>query len=151
MSKGDRVRLTDSILGTRLETVATRKNVLIVTDGSAEMVKLAEKIAAALKGNKVSAKAVSEFNGNDILPADAFFLGCEKPRPASFAYLADLLKHINLAGRSCGVFSTGSETATKYLAGLVRDCEAALNPEPLLAGNSLGVKNWAQSVVSQSF
>ena len=128
----------------------TKKTVLIVTDGSAGMAKLAGDIAAALKGNKVSTKAASDFKGNDLLPADAFFLGCEKPRPAAFAYLADLLKHINLAGRPCGVFSSGSEKAAKYLAGLVKDCEAALNPEPLLTGGG-GVKNWAQSVVSRAF
>jgi hypothetical protein len=131
--------------------VKAKKTVLIVTDGSAVMAKLAEEIAAALKGNKVSTKAASDFKGNDILPADVFFLGCEKPKPASFAYLADVLKHINLAGRPCGVFSSGSEKAAKYLAGLVKDCEAALNPEPLLTGGGLHVKNWAQSVISRAF
>jgi hypothetical protein len=131
--------------------VKAKKTVLIVTDGSAGTDKLAGEIAAALKDNKVSMKAASDFKGNDILPADAFFLGCEKPGPAAFAYLADLLKHINLAGRPCGVFSNGSEKAAKYLAGLVKDCEAALNPEPLLAGDGLHVKNWAQSVVSRAF
>jgi hypothetical protein len=130
--------------------VKTKKTVLIVTDGSAGTAKLAEEIAAALKGNKVSMKAASDFKGNDILPTDAFFLGCDKPRPTTFAYLTDVLKHINLAGRPCGVFSSGSEKAAKYLAGLVKDCEAALNPEPLLTGGD-DVKNWAQSVVSRAF
>ena len=137
--------------GAKLECVKTKKTVLIVTDGSAEMAVLAGKIAAALEGNKVSVKAASDFMGNDILPADAFFLGCEKPKPASFAYLADVLKHINLAGRSCGVFPSGSGKAIKYLAGLVKDCEAALSPEHLLAGGDLNVRNWAQSVVSRVF
>jgi len=131
--------------------VKAKKTVLIVTDGSAGVAELAGEIAAALEGNKVSTKAASEFKGNDILPADAFFLGCEKPRPTAFAYLDDLLKHINLAGRPCGVFSSGSESAAKYLAALVKDCEAALNPEPLLAGGGSGVKNWAQSVVLRAF
>ena len=129
----------------------TKKTVLIVTDGSAGAAKMAGEIAAALEGNKVSTKAASDFKGNDILPADAFFLGCEKPRPVAFAYLADVLRHINLAGRSCGVFSSDSEKAVKYLAGLVKDCEAALNPEPLLAGGGPDVINWAQSVVSRAF
>ena len=129
----------------------TKKTVLIVTDGSAGLAKLAGEIAEALEGNKVSAKTASDFKGNDILPADAFFLGCEKPRPAAFAYLDDLLKHINLAGRPCGVFSNGSEKAAKYLAGLVKDCEAALHPEPLLAGGGHDVINWARSVVSRAF
>jgi len=130
--------------------VKAKKTVLIVTDGSAGVAELAGEIAAALEGSKVSTKAASGFMGNDILPADAFFLGCEKPRPAAFAYFADVLKHINLAGRPCGVFSSGSESAVNYLAGLVKDCEAALSPKPLLAGGG-GVKNWAQGVVSRAF
>ena len=76
-------------------------------------------------------------------------MGCEKPNPDSFSYLADLLKHINLAGRPCGVFSPGSEKAAKYLAGLVKDSEAALNPKPLLSGS--GVKAWADKVISGAF
>jgi hypothetical protein len=130
--------------------VKTKKNVLIVTDGSPETEKMAADIANTLKGNKVLAKTASEFAGNDILPADAFFLGCEKPAPESFAYITDLLKHINLAGRSCGVFSPGSKRTAGYLAGLVKDCEAALNPE-LLTGTSPLIKNWAQNVISGSF
>jgi len=131
--------------------VKTKRTVLIVTDGSEETVKMAAGIAAALKGNKVTVKSISEFKGNDILPAQAFFLGCKKPKPESFDYLADLLKHINLAGRPCGVFSPGSEKAASYLAGLVRDSEAALNPKPLLAGSEAAVKKWAENVISGSF
>ena len=126
------------------------KTVLIVTDGSLETVKMAAGIKTALKGNKVSVKTSSEFKGNDILPADVFFLGCEKPNPDSFIYLKDLLKHINLAGRPCGVFSPGSEKATKYLAGLVKDCEAALNPVHI-AGSAKGLGKWAKTVVSGTF
>jgi hypothetical protein len=127
-----------------------KKNVLIVTDGTPETGKMAADIAGTLKGSKVSVKTASEFAGNDILPADAFFLGCEKPVPESFAYITDLLKHINLAGRLCGVFSSGSKKTAGYLAGLVKDCEASLNPE-LFAGVSPGIKNWAQNVISGSF
>ena len=96
----------------------------------------------------MAVKTASEFKGNDILPAQAFFLGCEKPEPDSFDYLTDLLKHINLAGRPCGVFSPGSETAAKYLAALVHDSEAALNPEPLFSASGPTVKEWAQNIVS---
>ena len=124
-----------------------KKNVLIVTDGSEETAKMAAGIAAALKGNKVSVKNASDFKGNDILPIDVFFLGCEKPRPASFTYLEDVLKHINLAGRPCGIFSPGSEKTVKYLAALVHDCEAALNPKPLTASVK-NVGSWAQKVIS---
>ena len=128
-----------------------KKTVLIITDESGETAKMAGGIAAALKGNKVTVKSASEFMGNDILPAEAFFLGCEKPNPDSFSYLADLLKHINLAGRPCGVFSPGSEKVIKYLAGLVKDSEAALNPKPLLPGSAGSVKTWANKIISGSF
>ena len=124
-----------------------KRKVLIITDGSGEASKMAAGIAAALEGSKVYVKSASEFKGNDILPADAFFLGCEKAKPDSFAYLTDLLKHINLAGRPCGVFSPGSEKAAKYLTGLVKDCEAVLNPEPLCKVSPAAVKKWTKNVI----
>ena len=126
----------------------TKKIVLIITDGSGETAKMAEEIAVALKGNEVSVKSASDFKGNDILPAEAFFLGCEKPAPDSFAYLADVLGHINLSGRPCGVFSPASKKAAAYLAGLVKDCEAALNPEPLFPASGAAVKKWAPNVIA---
>jgi hypothetical protein len=136
--------------------VKTKKTVLILTDGSAETVSMAAEIAKSLEDNKVSVMNASEFKGNDILPADVFFLGCEKPKPDSFSYLADLLKHINLAGRPCGIFSpagvntTASKEAIDYLASLVHDSEAALNPEPLLSGSRTDTKSWAQGVISRA-
>ena len=109
---------------------------------------MAAGIAASLKGNKVTVKTASDFMGNDILPAEAFFLGCEKPKTGSFAYIEDLFKHINLAGRPCGVFSPGSEKTVKYLASMVRDSEAALNPELFLSGSGGDISTWAQKVIS---
>ena len=129
----------------------TKKNVLIITDDSAEIVKMAAGLAAALKGSKVTVKSASGFRGNDLLPAEVLFLGCEKPNPESFAYLSDVLKHVNLAGRPCGVFSSGSEKAVKYLAGLAKDCEAALNPEFLLSGSGKNISGWAKKVVQGAF
>ena len=120
---------------------------LIVTDSSEETAKMAAEIAMALEGNIVTIKAASEFKGNDILPAEAFFLGCKQPVPDSFAYLTDLLKHINLAGRPCGVFSPGSDKAAEYLTALVHDSEAALNSEPLFSNSGDTVKKWVQNVV----
>ena len=131
--------------------MSVKKNVLILTDGSEGTAKMAAGIASALKGNKVLIKPASEFKGNDILPAEAFFLGCEKSGPESFAYLADLLKHINLAGRPCGVFSSGSERAAKYLAALVRDSGAALNPEFAFAASGIDIKELAYNVMAKSF
>jgi len=129
----------------------TKKHVLIITDDSNKTTEMATGIAAALKGNMVLIKGTSEFKGNDILPADAFFLGCENPRPDSFAYIEDLFLHINLAGRPCGVFSPGSKASATYLAGLVRDSEAALNPNPLHSPSGNEIKDWSQSVISKSF
>jgi flavorubredoxin len=116
--------------------VKAAKTILIVSDGTESASKMAEAIAATLKGNKVTVKKAESFTGTDLLPADSFFIGCEKPNPPSFSYLAELLRHINLAGRTCGVFASaapGSEKAVEYLSGLLKDCEAALNPKPLLA------------------
>jgi len=131
--------------------VNTTKNVLIITDGAKETAKIASAIAAALGDLKVEVKAAGDFMGNDILPADVFFLGCENPEPETFAYLADVLRHINLAGRLCGIFSPKSEKAVQYLSALVHDCEVALHPEPLFASSVDSVKTWAQNVVSGSF
>ena len=127
------------------------KTVLIISDGSFETAIMAERIAEALKGNKVSVKSAFDFKGNDILPAEVIFLGCGKPKPDSFSYISDLFKHINLAGRPCGIFTPGTVKTAKYLAGLVKDCDAALNPEPLISGSAVNVKRWAGKVVSGSF
>jgi len=131
--------------------VKPKKTVVIITDESKETSEMAAGIAEALGDNEVSIKCVTEFKGNDLLPADAFFLGCEKPKPESFAYLEDLLLHINLAGRPCGVFSPGDEAAAKYLAALVHDSEAALHPKPFLSPADGEIKNWSQNVISKSF
>ena len=127
------------------------KNVLIITDNSKETAEMASGIAAALEGNKVSVKAVSEFKGNDILPTDAFFLGCEEPNQESFNYIRDLFMHINLTGRPCGIFSPGSTNAVEFLANMVHDSEAAINPKLLLGSMKTEINNWSQKVISKSF
>jgi hypothetical protein len=128
--------------------VETKKRVLIVTDGTDSIQVIAKSITAALTGCKVKTCAAESFAGTDLLAAQIFFLGCEKPRPASFAYLSQLLAHINLAGRPCGVFSSGG-SALKYLCGLVKDSEAALG-EPLLAGEGeikpASLKKWLKGI-----
>jgi hypothetical protein len=127
--------------------VETKKNVLIVTDGAASTMKAAEQIVAELTDARVVIRAASDFAGTDILPAEVFFLGCEAPNPPDFAYLEELLRHINLAGRSCGVFSPKSEKAVKYLAGLVKDCEAALGEPFVSPENGAGFKKWVKSIL----
>lgn len=120
----------------------------MVTDGTPQTHALAEQIGAELSSCQVVIRKVSEFAGTDILPADVFFLGCEAPEPLSFACLSELLRHINLAGRSCGVFSPESDGAVKYLAGLVKDCEARL-AEPYVARDRTGaeLKKWIKGVM----
>jgi hypothetical protein len=128
-----------------------KKMALVLTDGAEPTVKMAEKIAAALKGYKVTVKAASGFDGTDLLPAGVFFIGCEKPVPASFGYLTEMLRHINLAGRSCGVFTPGTEKTAKYLADLVKASGAALNPNPLLASDTKTLETWIEKVLVKNF
>jgi hypothetical protein len=127
--------------------VKTKKNVLVVTDGAASTIKVAEQIAAELTGSQVVIRSASEFAGTDILPAEVFFLGCEAPNPPSFACLEELLRHINLAGRRCGIFSPKSEKAAKYLAGLVKDCEATLGEVFVPPEGGAGLKQWVKSIL----
>jgi hypothetical protein len=127
--------------------VETKQVVLIVTDGAAATREIAEQIAAQLKGFNTLVRAAPDFAGTDLLPAAAFFLGCEEPAPASFAYLAELLGHINLAGRSCGVFSPKSGAAAAYLAALVRDCEAVLGEPFVAAESAVSLKEWVKSIL----
>jgi hypothetical protein len=129
--------------------VEAKKTVLIVVDGTEPVGKMADDIAAALKGNAVTIRAASEFAGTDILPADVLFIGCQAPGPASFNYLSDLLRHINLAGRSCGVFSPRSEKAAAYLAGLLEDSEAALYSQSLFA-HCVDVPGWVDKVLTNN-
>ena len=122
---------------------------MLVTDGTDSIQVLAKSIAGALTGCQVKICAAELFEGTDLLPVEVFFLGCEKPNPASFAYLSDMLAHINLAGKSCGVFSTSAK-ALKYLSGLVKSCEAALG-EPLLAKDgaikTADLKKWLKGIL----
>jgi hypothetical protein len=127
--------------------VKVKKTVLIIIDGTGQAAKMADDIAAVLKENAVTIKTASEFAGTDILPADMFFIGCENPNPASFDYLSDLLKHINLAGRSCGIFSPKSKQAAEYLANLLADSEAALYSQPFFA-DSTDVSGWVEKVLA---
>jgi hypothetical protein len=128
--------------------VETKKRVLIVTDGVDATARIAEQIAAELAKHDVVIRPASAFAGTDLLPAAVFFLGCERPNPPAFAYLSELLQHINLAGRPCGVFSPDSTKSLTYLAGLVKDCEAVLG-EPFLAKNgAAGLKSWVKSILN---
>jgi hypothetical protein len=122
--------------------VKAKQKALIVTDGVESTHNMAERIAAELTaaGLHVSVLPASGFSATDILPADLCFFGCERPHPPSFAPLEELLRHINLAGRPCGIFSHESREAAGYLSQMTRDSELALNPEPLFGASDL--KQW---------
>jgi hypothetical protein len=121
-----------------------KKKAIIITDGSELIQAIALSIKDSLSSVKTKIISVEKFAGNDILPADIFILGCEKPNPASFAYLEDLLSHINLASRKCCIFST-SEKTIKYLKGIVKTCEADLAQPYLTVKDKFkksDVKSW---------
>ncbi|MCL2066153.1 MAG: hypothetical protein FWG99_01655 [Treponema sp.] len=124
------------------------KRVLIVTDGTQSIQVIAQSITAALTGCKVKVCTAETFDTTELLPVDVFFLGCENPNPASFSYLSQLLQHINLALKSCGIFSTSGK-ALKYLDTLVKSCEAAVGDGLLVDGAvKLAVlKKWLKGVM----
>ena len=111
--------------------VETKKTALIVTDGAAPIERMAALIAGELSDCRVFIKNAKDFEGTDLLPADFCFIGCEKPDPPSFGYLQKLLQHINLAGRPCGLFSSGAPEAIAYLSRIVQDSEMAVVGDPL--------------------
>ncbi|GHV74997.1 hypothetical protein AGMMS49940_22990 [Spirochaetia bacterium] len=126
-----------------------RKTALILTDNADSTKDLAGRLAAEMRGVTVRVLAASDFTGKDILPADYCFFGCEQPHPPEFAYLEELLAHINLAGRPCGVFSPDSAEALRYLTDLTGPSELALNPEPLLGHISLNLQKWVAGILKQ--
>ena len=116
--------------------------------------RLAETVTGTVNGDAFPGYSAAlipadDFTGTDILPVHAFFLGCGEPEPPSFYYIEELMYHINLAGRFCGVFS-GNAKAVKYLSALVRPCEAAAG-KPLYAKNGLITSDemlkWIQSIL----
>ena len=131
--------------------MSANKNVLIVTDGQKSIDLIAKSIKKELTGCDTGLNNADKFSGTTLLAAETFFLGCEKPNPDSFAYLGEMLSHINLASRKCGIFSTNEESLD-YLRSLVKDCEAACG-EPLLVTDdkvdASVIKNWVNSILKQ--
>jgi hypothetical protein len=130
--------------------VDERKRVLIVTDEGKTVMAAALDMTNELAGYKTVICSGESFAGTDLLPSDVFILGCENPHPASFAYLAEMLAHVNLAGRKCGIFST-NEKAEKYLRSLVRDCDAAVGEPLMIQENAVikpNLKEWLQKLLN---
>jgi hypothetical protein len=105
-----------------------------------------------LKGLRVSSIDAAQFSATDLLPADAYFFGCQKPNPADFKELERVLGGINLAGRPCGLFSPGSAPALEYLRRIVKDAELQLNPQPWLsdADDAKALKAWVESTLKRN-
>lgn len=122
------------------------KTALIVTDGGGCVKKMAKAIAASLDGFSVTALSAEEFSGTQLLAAGMFFFGSETPRPPSFAGLDAILRHINLAGRSCGIFSN-SEEAAEYLRILVHDSELDLYPDVLTEEKD--IPDWTKGLAAR--
>ena len=100
-----------------------KKKALIITDGTDSIHSIAKLIKDSLLEFDVIISSAQNFDGTDLLAADVFFIGCKKAKPSSFAYLVQMLSHINLASRKCGVFSVKEKTL-KYLCKILKDCEA---------------------------
>ena len=133
-----------------------KRRILIITDDSDSMRNLAVTIAAIIRnpqfaGCTVSMTEAESFSAPDLLPAQTFFLGCEKPGSFSFLYIEDLFAHINLAGKFCGIFSNNSK-AVKYLSVFIRDSEVSAG-KPLLVKDStldnIILQNWVKSIMQQ--
>jgi hypothetical protein len=127
------------------------RKVAIITDGTASIQEFAGNIAAiigASRGYSAALFHAESFSGDDLLPAHVFFLGCTEAKPPSFHYIEDLFKHINLAGRSCGVFSSNAK-ALKYLSSLVSDSETAVGKPFMVKGGAADnekLYNWIQDI-----
>jgi hypothetical protein len=127
------------------------RKIAIITDGTTPIQEMAGNIAAIIgesQGYSVTLFQAESFSGDDLLPANVFFLGCAEAKPPSFQYIEDLFKHINLAGRSCGIFSSNAR-ALKYLSSLIRDSETAVGKPFMVKGgaaNSEKLHNWIHSI-----
>jgi len=119
----------------------SRKKALIITDGTKTIRAAALCIKESLADYKVKICPAKRFIGTDLLAADIFFIGSKKAKPKSFAGLEEMLSHINLASRKCGVFSV-NEKAVNYLRGIMEASEADLK-EPLLLYSEEEIKKSA--------
>jgi hypothetical protein len=130
------------------------KKVVIIIDDAAQIEKLAGGIVAIIgkcQGYSAVIIAAEAFSAVDLLPTSVFFVGCGEPEPLSFHYIETFFKHINLTGRSCGLFSSSGK-GIKYLSELVDNSEATIG-KPFLAKDSVGdneeFHDWIQGVLQR--
>lgn len=137
-----------------------QKRVLIIIEESSSLKKIAQRIATRLAPFRVDVVEGSQFVATDLLPADAYFLGCDSPQPISFAELERVLQGINLAGRTCGLFTSSamSERATsaiEYLRSIIRDTDLRVNPDPFFGqtnsnGPMVDERLWIEKTLRRS-
>jgi hypothetical protein len=127
------------------------KQIVIITDSSVQIQEMAGNIADILgkiQGYSATIIPAEAFSAVNLLPASVFFVGCFEPEPHSFQYIETLFKHINLVGRSCGIFSFNPK-GIKYLSALVNESETTLG-KPFLAkggaADNVKLHNWLQSI-----
>jgi hypothetical protein len=145
----EQTKLTIEYQGARLIRVKHLSTVLIVIDGSEKIRRVANSLAERFKGKKVVLMEGADFAATDILPAETILIGCEHPRPASFAELERVLKGINLAGRPCGLFSLASNEAIGYLRDIVRDADLTIVSEPYFADRSVDLDAWTAEILER--
>ena len=127
--------------------------VLILTDDAVSTVNSAKIIAGAIEKMyidryDIQVQQAQNFSATELLPAKTFFIGAESPSPASFNYIEDLFKHINFAGRRCGIFSQDNKTFD-YLVKILSDTDVSM-AEPFLikeVNDEAEMKNWLQSIL----
>lgn len=134
----------------------TIKNVLILVDESDAIKDVGRQLAVHLEAVHVAIVDAADFAATDLLPADAYFFGCQQPHPARFSEVERVLKGINLAGRPCGLFTLSAKSAIEYLRSITQDAELAVFHEPLLyealkpVDRAPQVKAWVHSVLGRS-
>ena len=131
--------------------------ILIITDNSSVIRQFAEKMIEFFDNSPLSGSfSISEmnsevFSGKDLLPVSAFFIGCETPQAFTSPYFNDFFKHVNLAGRACGIFSPDKK-AIAYMKRLLKESEAALG-NPFLCENNITKKNllnWMKEIIKMA-
>jgi hypothetical protein len=129
--------------------VKANKRIVIVTDGAEATLVLANRIAQEAAENMVVIKNAADFAATDILPAEACFFGCEAANPPSFSHFEEVLRHINLAGRPCGLFSPNSAEAVAYLSDIVLDSELVVSAPPLISSSAeADIRGWVKNIIS---
>ncbi|AEJ18931.1 hypothetical protein [Gracilinema caldarium] len=134
----------------------TIRNVLILVDEADTIKEVGRQLASYMAPVHVAIVDAADFAATDLLPADAYFLGCQEPHPARFCEVERVLKGINLAGRPCGLFTLSSKSAIEYLRSISQDAELAVFSEPLFfeslkpVDRAPKVKAWVHAVLGRS-